>query len=257
MFFILRAEDLSNGDARFSMVENGQIISCSYVNRSEESIIYTQYENGTEVFSETKAFQHMITDPSTQSHMEGSASLHAAVPVDPIGGGSSYVTVGKVGYNHYVQGMVMCTNYITWAYHTHISPVSTCDLNGYYRDLVDFAASVLGGLGLLTTSGALQVANTILGILGITGSVGAFFIPPNRVESVETRVIWRATVGRSVQYYDGSRHVVTHANGQTQTVTEGDYYPITAIANHNYSLALAPYMYFFPGSDNREVISWP
>lgn len=254
---ILRGEDMSNGDSRFSMVENGQVISCSYINHSEGTIIYTQYENGMEVYSDEQTVRHISHTQSAQFQPADGNSLHNVVPIDPIGGGATYTLVGRVGYAHYVQGMLMCINYINWAYYAQTIPISTCDLNGYYRDLTDFAVSIMGFLGLISTNGALEIANAAMTVLGLSGSAGGFFFPEYRVQSVESKVIWRASAGTSYQYYDGSRHVVTHPNGQTQVVIEGDYYPTNAIANHNSSLAFAPYISFYPGSERQEIVSWP
>ena len=55
----------------------------------------------------------------------------------------------------------------------------------------------------------------------------------------------------------GWRCVVTHDDGKQQIVYEGDYYPTNAIANHNSSLALAPYPHLYTGSDRYEIASWP
>lgn len=230
-------EDLNNGDARFSMLRDGEVVSESYVDRSACEIIRTEFQNGVAVTYDTKSFE-----PPAQ------ASVMAV---------SGYTAVGAVRYNHYVQGMIMCVNSINWSYSTSTNPASVCDLNGTYRDMANFAASICGIIGLFTASGALQVANMVLTILGITGSPGEIIIPQYIVSCTRTEVVWRAYNGSKEKFYQGYRCVVTHPNNQGQTVYEGDYYPITAISNHNADLALAPYTYFYPGSDMYEIASWP
>lgn len=251
---ILRAEDLSNGDARFSMVENGQIISCSYVNRSEESIIYTQYENGTEVFSEEKN-----VPTATQSESDPLQTEHNIFPQSHIAAasGSNFTTVGSVGYNHYIQGTNSGVNYISWAYYTNVSPQSTCDLNGRYRDLANFAAIIASGLGVLASFGAIEIARWVIKALNISALIGPIIIPAYKVDCIRTEVVWRASSFIKYKDIQGWRCVVTHPDHAQQIVYEGDYYPTTAIANHNSSLALAPYPHLYPGSDRYEIASWP
>lgn len=252
----IRGKDLSNGDARFSLIENGQLISCSYVDRSAEMIIYTNYQNGVEISREEKVIEKRMQPDSAYAQMGGDASVDAVVPPDiPPGGG--YVYVGKVGYNHYVQGMNTGINYIEWSYSTNTNPTSVCDLNGQYRDIVDFSATILGLLGLLTSSGSLEIVTTVLSVLGIAGSVGEFLVPEYIVSCTRTEVVWRAFTKNQEKRYQGFRCVVTHPDKSGQVVYEGNYYPTTAIANHNFSLALDPYMNFYPGSDYYEIASWP
>lgn len=90
-------EDLSNGNVRFSMVENGQVISSSYVDRSTEKIIYTKHENGLEVFCEEK---------------EARVISHELVASSVARASNNFISVGRVGYNHYIQGMNSGVNYI-------------------------------------------------------------------------------------------------------------------------------------------------
>lgn len=235
----LRGDDLNNGDVRFSLLQNGEVIATSYVDRSASQIIHTEYRDGIALYQEVE-----IVEPT----------IHIA-QVTPYATG--FINVGRVGYDHYVQGMVMCTNYINWSYSTNTNPASVCDLNGYYRNIADFAATVCSLLSLIFTSGAMQIVNLVLTALGISGSVGAFLIPQYLVTCKKTEVVWRATVGSVEQFYQGYRCVVTHPDKQGQTVYDGDYYPTTAIANHNFTLALAPYKKFYPGSDTVEIVSWP
>ena len=93
-----------------------------------------------------------------------------------------------------------------------------------------------------------------------TGSyslIGPFIIPSRDVSCVRTEVIWRASSFIKYRDIQGWRCVVTHDDGKQQIVYEGDYYPTNAIANHNSSLALAPYPHLYPGSDRYEIASWP
>lgn len=248
---ILRAEDLSNGDARFSMVENGQMISCSYVNRSEGVVIYTQYENGMKVFSDITDFPKAAHSQSGQL-VTASSQSHTAASSK-----SNFTLVGSVGYNHYIQGMNSGVNYISWAYYTNVSPESSCDLNGRYRDLAEFAAVIASGLGVLASFGGIEIARWVLRALGIYSLIGPFIIPSRDVSCVRTEVIWRASSFIKYRDIQGWRCVVTHDDGKQQIVYEGDYYPTNAIANHNSSLALAPYPHLYTGSDRYEIASWP
>lgn len=233
-------EDLSNGDSRFFLLEDGEVISTSYVDRANLKIIWTKYQNGAVAKSNTRAYT-----PNVQSGLMTTSNT------------SDFTNVGTVRYRHYVQGMLMTINSINWAYHTNTSFNSTCNLNGYYQDIIDFAAAVIGLGAAVSTSGALTIVSSVLSILGTTGSVGEFFIPDYDISCTRYEVVWRATVGSKDRLYRGYRCVVNHPNGKEQIVIEGDYYPTTAIADHNSALAFAPYSYFFPGSDRYEIESWP
>lgn len=253
----LRAEDLSNGDARFSMIENGQIVSCSYVNRAEGKILYTQYKNGVEILTKEKIIPHILQAQTEQLQPTDDIFPNYIISRKPIDE-SGFVYVGKVGYAHYVQGMIMCTNYINWAYCTIDIPISSCNLNGFYQDLANFAALIAGLLGVAASFKIIEIADYAVKALGIVSVTSPFVIPDYPVSCFKTEVTWRAYLTNgSGTLYTGSRCTVTHPDHKGQTVYVDDYYPITAIANHNYSLALAPYTRFFPGSDNYEIVSWP
>lgn len=134
---------------------------------------------------------------------------------------------------------------------------SYLNLNGKYRSAVDFAATILGVLGFVSSNGALEIVNMILTVLGISGSIGEFIIPQYIVRCTRTEVVWRAYVGSKERYVQGFRCVVTHPNNLGQVVYEGDYYPTTAIANHDVDLASRVYTYFYWGHDRFEIASWP
>ena len=233
----IRGEDLSNGDSRFYLLRDNEIVSESYVDRANSQIIYKKYENNVAVTHDVRSYS-------------------PPVAVSPMAS-AGYVSVGAVRYNHYVQGTFMCVNTINWSYSVDTNPYSHCDLNGSYRDLAEFAAAVCGFLGLFTAAAGIAIANKVFTILGLAGGAGAFLIPPYMVDCKRTEVNWKATRGTKTKVYQGARCVVTHPSKENQVVIEGDYYPTTAIADHNDSLALAPYSYLCPGADMYEVESWP
>lgn len=230
-------EDLANGDLRFSLLDDGEIVSMSYVDRSNCEIIWTGFDNGVATISNTKPY----SPPTRQGLMTA----------------PGYTYVGKVRYNHYVQGMIMAINSIDWSYSTNTNPASSVDLNGYYRDIADFAASIVGFLGLGSTKVAIEIAGAVLAAFGLGGSPGEILVPSYIVSCKRTEVNWLAEAGSRQKFYQGFRCVVTHPNKSEQVVIEGDYYPITAIDDHNENLALAPYSSFYPGSERYEVKSWP
>lgn len=233
----IRGEDLSNGDSRFYLLRDNEIVSESYVDRANSQIIYKKYENNVAVTHDVRSYS-------------------APVAVSPMAS-AGYVSVGAVRYNHYVQGTFMCVNTINWSYSVNTNLHSQCDLNGSYRDQSEFVAAVCAFLGLFTAAAGLAVFNTICTILGLAGGAGAVFIPPYMVDCKRTEVNWKAARGTKTKVYQGARCVVTHPSNENQVVIDGDYYPTTAIADHNTELALAPYTYLCPGADMYEVESWP
>lgn len=229
-------EDLSNGNARFSLLEDGEVVSVSCVDWLSCEITWTKYQNNVATSCEITSF-----NPPAQTNTVT----------------AGYVNVGQVGYYHYVQGMIMCTNYINWSYSTNTNPNSVCDLNGFYRDVTNFAATIMGIFGYFSTAGALEIANAVLAVLGLSGSPGDFLVPEYLVSCKRTEVVWRAYTASKEKLYQGYWCQVTHPNGTKQNIYEGNYYPTTAISSHNSTLALAPYTYFYPGSDMYEIASWP
>lgn len=254
----IRSEDLSNGNARFSMIENGQVISCSYVDRSAEMIIYINYQNGVEISREEIVIEQQVQSDSARAQMDGNASVDAVVIPDPLPG-DGYVYVGKVGYNHYIQGMVSGINYIDWRYNYSYTSSGACNLRGQYSDFAMFVSVVALVLDLTVSAGLITLAEEILKAINIaTTAVGFYVTGYEEVECKKTTVIWKASnAAGSSTLVQGSYCVITDPDRLNKVLYEGNYYPTTAIKNHNTELAGSVYHALYPGGDNFEIVSWP
>ena len=235
----LRSEDLSNGDARFSIIKNGETVSSTYVDRSTAQILWQGYEKNRAVKQETRYVEQVAQAPNIEPQA------------------IQWVMVGDVRYNHYVQDVLGAITKITWSYRTESNAYAEYNIRGRYQDITVLAGVLLTIFTLGSASTAMAIALHVIKVMGATADAVELMLPDYYVSAYQYTVIWRANGANKYKYYEGHRYTITHEGYGNQTVQEGDYYPITAIEDHNTSLALKPYNYFFSGHNKVSVNSWP
>lgn len=236
----ISGEDLENGDQRFTQTIDGIVTSVLYFDRSELQIIRTDYENHCVINQE-------ITNvaPPPVAHSTNATTTRT-------------VNVGDVRYNHYVQGYLGAITRINWSYTEIVTPEVEYNLHGQYQDRVDMLATLISVITMFSASSIIKIIDLVLGAAGLGGSTGEFFIDDYIVICKEQEVIWRASASNKTRTYEGVLYTAVHETvGQTQSSKEGQYYPTTAIADHNTILALKPYNYFFSGHNSVSIHSWP
>ena len=236
---VLRSEDLSNGDARISMLEGGEVVSSTYVDRSASQLIWEQYNANNVVMREVKIVSQAVQLPNIEPQAM-----------------TQWITVGDVRYNHYVQDALLAIPRITWSYRSEVNESGSFNIGGRYRDITTVVA-FLASLLFIPASAASAIFLQVLTNLDTAASTAEIVIDDYYVSAVEEYVEWRAYAANKYKYYSGYKYIVTHEDFANQQFTEGQYYPTTAIADHNTSLALKPYDYFFSGHNRVEARSWP
>lgn len=242
---VLRSEDLSNGDARISMLKNDIVVSSTYVDRSASQVAWQEYEDGQVVEQEVRSVPQVVQVPSISPQA------------------TSWNIVGDVRYNHYVQSALGAITRITWSYTSHTDPSVDYNINGRFQDITMLASILLAVFSFGSSLTATAIASKIWAIMkaiDAANTANDLFLEDYYVECVKETVIWRATASGKEKTYEGYNYTVTHSvdgvrEGQSQR--EGFYYPTTAIADHNTSLALKPYGYFFKGYNKVTIHSWP
>ena len=241
---IIRSEDLSNGDARISMLENGVVVSSTYVDRSASQLAWKEYKDGQVVDQEVRSVPQAVQVPSISPQA------------------TSWNVVGDVRYNHYVQDTLGAITRITWSYNCVVDPSVEYNINGRFQDITMLASLLLAVFSFGTSLTATAIASNIWAIMkaiDAANTANDLFLEDYYVECVKETVIWRATASGKERTFEGCKYTVTHSvDGyrENQSQREGFYYPTTAIADHNTSLALRPYGYFFKGYNKVTIHSW-
>ena len=235
----IRSEDLSNGDARISMLKDGKVVSSTCVDRSASQVLWQKYEDDHIVEQEVK----VVEEPACDLTIEPQAI--------------QWFMVGDVQYNHYVEDVLGAITKITWSYRTESNPSVSYNIRGRYEDITVLAGVQLTIFTLGSATTAMGIALHIIKVMGATADAIDLMLPDYYVSARQYTVIWRAYGASKYKYYEGHRYTITHEGYGNQTFQEGDYFPTTAIADHNTYLALKPYNYFFSGYNRVTIRSWP
>lgn len=234
---IVRSEDLSNGDARVTLFKDGAVESISYLDRSSSKIFYSKYEN-----------DYLVT--------QSEKSINVQPPISQMSEPNVFVNVGKVRYNHYVQDSLGAITSIDWSYNTQLTLSDTYNLNGHYEDIT-VAISFIISLFFISATTASAIFLTILSNLDKVQSTADYIIPDYYVSCNTLTVTWRALAANKEKRIIGYRYDITHEGFEGEVEYGGDYYPTTAIHDHDTSLALTYYGYFFKGYNRVTIHSWP
>lgn len=231
----LKTEDLENGDSCFYMVENGEIIYSSYVDRNSNT----------------------ITDIDEQSHEKTVRSFEPNIQNTIARSSSGYIYAGRITYDYYSQGYVMGQSYLDYYYQSTYMYGSSYNISGTYKNLASLAA-IIASLAALPAAIAAGVAGQVLTHLSIGLSVMNFLIPNYYVEADEHKMSWKITTisKDKTKYVSGSKYTITHSGYGNETAYENDYYPVSSFSSHNMNLATLYCYYFFPGADSLEVVDW-
>lgn len=229
--------DYENGDSSFSLIENGIQIYTAYVDQSEQTIIEADLTNTT--YHTTQIPPRPITPMVSISSTT-----------------SQYTIAGTVSIDHYVQGMVMTTNYLTLAYSTESTEVDH-DFRGSYNNIAAFAAFIAAAL-LIPGALSSELAKAIVSAVGVASSGVIIINQSYPVKAIKTTVTWRGNPRNSTKYeYISGSYYRCIADGLTdKTDYDGTYYPVNSYANHNVNLPGEFYPLFWSGYDNFVVVGW-
>lgn len=238
-------EDLPGGDARFTLIKNGEVIAKTYLDRDQRTLYNWDKQTGEDV--------QIVEDSASYSVAETelpSVSLNS-VP-------SGFVRKGSITYDYYggldhVIGRRSLEIYNKYEYYTG----SRYNISGVYQSwtsFVGFIAAVINLPGLIAS----QVATSVLNVLGIVFSAGQYIIPDHYVRCTETVVSWFGQVSDFPEITAtlvGSEYVVTQEGYSAETYYSENYYPYGSFISHNVNLATAIYWAAL-GYDYIEIVAW-
>lgn len=238
----LISEDLANGDAKFSIIKNGEIIAQSYLNRISACITSTDTRLSTE---------EPVQNVSTANSNISSPARAKTIP-------SKFTKRGTITYNYfggmtYVVGTRSLNIYYDYQYH----PGSRYNVNGVYQNIASFA-SVLASILALPSSIASSVAAKILTSLSISTGAVSLIIPNHYVRCNETEITWLSQIADITDMYatfTGHKFVVTEEGYPSKTYYTGNYWPLSSYTNHNSNFAVKLYWTVL-GQDTLEIVSW-
>lgn len=239
----LVGEDLSNGDARFTIIENDEVISEAYLNRNLHQVTLVDYSNGEEEI-ETK-----------QIPLQSEMMVQSIIPEEIISP-NSFLKYGTITYNFYggnayVTGTRKLDVYCDYSY----VPGVLYDVNGEYKNAAELAAYITGWLSI-----PVGIANPLAGIIiatfgQIVGGVG-IIIPECELTCNKTSVTWKGVYTQDRSVYGtiaGTQYAVVGA--VNKTYTQGTYLPQSSYYNRSTTLATGLYTATF-GQDIVEIVSW-
>ena len=154
---VLHSEDLSNGDARISMLEGGEVVSSTYVDRSASQLIWEQYNANNVVMREVKIVSQAVQLPNIEPQAM-----------------TQWITVGEVRYNHYVQDALLAIPRITWSYRSEVNESGSFNIGGRYRDITTVVA-FLASLLFIPASAASAIFLQVLTNLDTAATTGLRF----------------------------------------------------------------------------------
>lgn len=232
---VLIAEDLPNGDARFTIIKNEKIVAESYANRAQGTI--------TSLDSRVSSDVHVLNAQSNRSI--------TSIP-------SGYTYRGKITYNFY-GGMsyVVGTRSLNVYYDHNFYENSRYNVNGVYQGIASLASYITMILSLPATVAASAAAG-ILSVLGIATGTLSIVIPDHYVRCYETEITWLAQISDVPDIYNtvtGSMFVFTQEGYESKTYYSGDYWPLSSYSNHDQNFAVKLYWTVL-GQDILEIVSW-
>ena len=232
---ILRGEDYANGNSCFFLIENGNVISSSYVDKTDATTTYTNYETMT-----TQTEKILRADKvSTIASMTTSGYTFAR----EVG---FYLTKITQGESHEYGPSFLRTEYKKKVFYPEYN------LHRKYKDAADLAGQLAAAL-LLVTGTALPLALEILSVLGIPSKAVDFVIGDKMVAATQIKVTWRAEGGSDNQKIEGSKYTFRLDGSELTTEYDGEYFAINSMKNENETLALKLAKKYFPGFQSYRV----
>lgn len=243
----LVSEDLPNGDAKFSIISNGDIIAESYLSRSTASITSAD----TRLSDETQVQTVMVSVPQPNITKNSSTNSSGLIP-------SGFTMRGTITYNffggtYYVVGTRSLNVYYDYNFYYG----SRYNVNGVYQNIAGFASFLAGALTLPAAIAA-SVAADILASLGIATGLTALIIPDHYVRCNETEITWLSQIADIPDMYatfTGSQFVITEEGYSSEIYHSGNYWPLSSYANHDSDFAVKLYWEVL-GQDILEIVSW-
>lgn len=233
------SKDLPNGDADFLLVENGVVLSDSFLQRGVSVTTTTYSERGA------------ITEVSPVKPSLARDSVYAPAA-------ETYTAAGTIKYRWMV-GTTIGNGGAKVSYSTKTNPKATYNVTGRYKNVAKLAALIADGLSLPGAIGS-KVALKVLSHLGFSSKLVDFFIPDHVVSAIATTVKWK-TVNTANSSHTGSISGTSYLINQPgeathgKKYTSGHYFPTTSFKNKSQSFAIAVYDTLFPYPD-RSVVGW-
>lgn len=215
-----------------------KVVSSTYVDRSASQLLWQEY-NDNDISAQEIRFVEQIVRPAIEPQA------------------IQWIMVGDVQYNHYVEDFLGAIAKITWSYRTESNPAVSYNIQGKYQDITVLVGVLLTIFTLGSASTAMAIALHVIKVMGATADAIDLMLPDYYVTACQYKVVWRAYAASKYKYIEGCKYTVDHDVYGQQIIEEGDYFPTTAIADHNTYLALKPYNYFFSGHNRVTIRSWP
>lgn len=235
----LIAEDLPNGDARFTIVRDGAIIAESYLERSKGLV--------TNSDSRSINTTTVVSLPKNSNENVRSSDIT-----------SGYVYCGQITYNFYGNlSYVVGTRSLNVYYDRNYYTGSRYNVNGVYQNIAGFA-SFIAAILTLPASIAASAAASILGNLSIATGGISLLIPDCYVRCDETEITWMGQMTDFTDVYatfTGSRFVLTQEGYDSDVYYSGDYWGLSSFYNHDTDFAIKVYFAVL-GQDILEVVGW-
>ena len=231
----IKGEDYDNGDACFYMIQNNRVIFKSYVDRNMNQVINTDYITGKVTYD-----SYAVSD-------EVANSAYAAA--------GNYKYVGKIGYNYYMQGVVVGQRYISLSCKQSGPTADKYVWAGKYANLAELA-SLVAGYYALPAAVAIEVSKDILSYAGFSFGATAFVLSKVTVDSQKETSEWLATSPQSSRDINISGEKQTFKiGGKTRVHYIDIYYTPQSFTSRNTTFAHTCYELMW-GNDQHDIISW-
>lgn len=234
---VLQLIDYENGDASIITLENNAVINETYIDRSQQEIIRTDYdESATTTVSQYEEVAY-YSDPEPRASYQRRGTI-------------SYGILNGTGTTITKTETAIVNQYET------INKSAEYNINGKYKDL---AALITRLCSVLAAPAAIirPIAGQVFVWAGAALTAINVAIPDYYVDCVKYSSNWMATdlsSSSNVIYMSGLMYVVTY-NGETTRPTVEDYYAASAFSTHDQGLAEAVCRRLW-GYPNFRVTGW-
>lgn len=217
------------------MIQNNRLIFKSYVDRSTNQVINTDYITGKVTYDSCAVSDEVVN------------STYAA--------SGNYKYVGKIGYNYYMQGVVVSQRYLSLSCKQSGPTSDEYVWAGKYANLAALAG-VVAGYYTLPAAAAIEVSKDILSYAGFSFGAASFVLSNITVNSQKETSEWLVTIPQSSRAINIYGEKQTFKIGSKTRVHYIDiYYTPQSFTSRNTTFAHTCYELMW-GNDQHDIISW-
>lgn len=235
---VLQVKDDPNGNTQLLLKKDGDLLGSAYIDREKTTITETLYSEKVQVYQNEFVYRENLNSPSKAA--------------------ASFVSVGRIRYNAYLQGSLVNSPSISVSRAVESGHQPEYYFGGQYATIASLVAALIGAFSIPAAVAA-TLAATIYSIAGYATSATSIILPIIPVAADWKKVDWKGVNTNSPTQsavVSGVKYVFTLGNNPNQTQYSGTYYAESSYTSHSTALAYDLFWRIFPNYDSCTVSSW-